>query len=42
MTNKKSYSYAPNPFKIMPIGIRKLSVANAIYILLIEILMGRR
>lgn len=30
---KKSFSYAPNPFKKMPKGIRKLAVANAVYVI---------
>jgi hypothetical protein len=29
---KKSFSYAPNPFKKMPRSVKKLAVANAIYV----------
>ncbi|MEK6840719.1 MAG: hypothetical protein AABX79_02070 [Nanoarchaeota archaeon] len=29
---KKTYTYAPNPFQKMPKRIKKLSVANAVYI----------
>ena len=29
---KKSYTYAPNPFKKMPKGSKRFPVANAVYI----------
>ncbi len=29
---KKSFTYAPDPFKKMPAGFKKLSVANAVYL----------